>query len=144
MVIGPTPPGTGVTHAARSITSSKATSPTSLPSASRLMPTSMTAAPGFTQSPRTRRGRPTAATSTSASAQSRARSRVREWAMVTVALRWRRSSAIGLPTMLLRPMTTARAPSSATPVWSSRRMHPSGVHGTSVGAPARSAPPLSG
>ncbi len=60
IVIGPTPPGTGVMARARSCTSSNATSPTrrvlgfplgSTPASSRLIPTSMTTAPGFTQSP---------------------------------------------------------------------------------------------
>src|SRR5688500_3298274 len=50
IVMGPTPPGTGVMWAARVFASSKATSPTSLPS-TRLMPTSRTIAPSFTQSP---------------------------------------------------------------------------------------------
>ena len=51
MVIGPTPPGTGVIQAARSLAAAKSTSPTSLPSAPRLMPTSMTIAPCLIQSP---------------------------------------------------------------------------------------------
>ena len=37
---------------------------------------------------------------------------MREWQIVTVALRWRSRCAIGLPTIALRPTTTARAPSS--------------------------------
>ena len=45
MVIGPTPPGTGVMYEAFSRTPSKSTSPTSRPSGSRLMPTSITTAP---------------------------------------------------------------------------------------------------
>ena len=52
MVIGPTPPGTGVIEPATFMQSAKSQSPTSfaLPSASmRLMPTSMTHAPGFIQ-----------------------------------------------------------------------------------------------
>src|SRR6185503_7151125 len=53
MVIGPTPPGTGVMAAATSAASSKATSPTSLPlpssAAIRLMPTSTTVAPALIQ-----------------------------------------------------------------------------------------------
>ena len=56
MVIGPTPPGTGVIAPATSIASSKATSPSSLrvPSgcSTRSWPTSMTVAPGFSQPPR--------------------------------------------------------------------------------------------
>ena len=88
MVIGPTPPGTGVIAAARSFASSNATSPTSFvffarrgPASMRLMPTSITTAPGFTQSPRIISALPTATTSTSASRQTRGkvlRARVRD------------------------------------------------------------------
>ena len=88
MVIGPTPPGTGVIRWAMPCAPSKSTSPTSrdLPSGvwTRLMPTSMTVAPGLIQSPLTSAGRPIAATRMSAVRHSAARSRVREWAMVTV------------------------------------------------------------
>ena len=76
MVIGPTPPGTGVIQPATVFASSKATSPTSrvLPCAARsgsrdgkrVMPTSITAAPGLIQSPLTISARPTAATRMSA------------------------------------------------------------------------------
>src|SRR5690606_37251000 len=66
-VIGPTPPGTGVIQLARLAAASKPTSPTRRPSSSRLMPTSITTAPGFTQSPGISPGRPTATTSMSAS-----------------------------------------------------------------------------
>ncbi len=66
IVIGPTPPGTGVIPAATFSASLKATSPTSrvLPSpysgaSTRFIPTSMIVAPGFSQSPRTNSGRPT-------------------------------------------------------------------------------------
>jgi hypothetical protein len=51
MVIGPTPPGTGVIQAARSAAAANATSPQSFPSAPRLMPTSMTMAPSRIHSP---------------------------------------------------------------------------------------------
>lgn len=64
-VIWPTPPGTGVMAPATFNASAKATSPTSrsLPSGPgvRLMPTSITVAPGLIQSPRTISGLPTAA-----------------------------------------------------------------------------------
>src|SRR5436189_790167 len=50
MVIGPTPPGTGVIAAATWRAPSKSTSPVSRPSR-RFMPTSITVAPGFSQSP---------------------------------------------------------------------------------------------
>src|SRR6218665_1629135 len=66
MVIGPTPPGTGVIQPATCLTRSKSTSPQSLPSAWRLMPTSMTMAPGLTISAVSIRARPTAATPMSA------------------------------------------------------------------------------
>ena len=74
------------------------------------MPTSITVAPGFTMSAVTAAALPTAATSTSRLPAPLARSRVRLWQIVTVAWRGSRSSAIGLPTMLERPTTTARAP----------------------------------
>src|SRR5262249_9144929 len=87
IVIRPTPPGTGVIMPARSAAAAYSTSPTSLPSSVRLMPTSTTTAPGFTHAPAMWRARPIAATSTSARDTSPARSRVREWQSVTVA--WR-------------------------------------------------------
>mmetsp|Transcript_5402 Transcript_5402/g.18683 ORF Transcript_5402/g.18683 Transcript_5402/m.18683 type:complete len:231 (-) Transcript_5402:610-1302(-) len=103
-VIGPTPPGTGVTAPARAATSSKATSPMTTYSSfsdsslgsiaarreeegegmlleplaatgKALMPTSMTTAPGLIQLARTISGRPTAATTTSASRVTLSRSR---------------------------------------------------------------------
>ena len=89
MVIGPTPPGTGVIAPATAAALSKSTSPTSFvfPSTSiRLMPTSITVAPGLIQSPFTISGRPTAATTMSARRTTPGRSRVREWAIVTVQL----------------------------------------------------------
>src|SRR6185437_1644886 len=66
IVIGPTPPGTGVMRDARSRALSKSTSPTSLKplfaveSATRLIPTSITTAPSFTMSPVTMPGFPAA------------------------------------------------------------------------------------
>src|SRR6185369_5152322 len=89
MVIGPTPPGTGVIAPATCEASAKLTSPTSfdLPPGpgTRLMPTSITVAPGLIQSPRTISGRPIAATSRSALRHTAGKSRVLEWAIVTVA-----------------------------------------------------------
>src|SRR5439155_5396442 len=65
IVIGPTPPGTGVIAPATALTEAKSTSPTTRPrpssSAVGVIPTSMTVAPGFTQSALTIRGRPAAA-----------------------------------------------------------------------------------
>ena len=143
-VMGPTPPGTGVMADATACAEGNSTSPTSRPSGSRLMPTSTTTAPGRSQLPFTSSGRPTAATSTSASRQMAGRSRVREWQMVTVALRPKSSRAVGRPTMVLRPTTTARAPSSGTPAWSSRASTPAGVHGTRYGRPDARRPTLTG
>ena len=120
MVMGPTPPGTGVIRPATSTASAKSTSPTTrvLPSAAltgslegtRLMPTSMTVAPGLIQSPLIISGRPTAATRMSAVRHRAGRSRVRECAIVTVQLSPSSSCAIGLPTMLERPTMTAFRP----------------------------------
>ncbi len=143
IVIGPTPRGTGVISAARSAAASKSTSPTS-PSSVRLIPTSITVAPGLTQSPCTIRGRPTAATRTSARRHTAGRSRVREWHIVTVALRASSICATGLPTRSERPTTTASAPSSSTPYRSSSSMHPAGVHGRSPGRPFASSPAETG
>ena len=69
---------------------------------------------------------------------------MREWQIVTVAWRWSRSSAAGLPTMSLRPITTAFAPCSSTSYSSSSASTPSGVPGTCAGVPASSRPAFSG
>ena len=61
MVIGPTPPGTGVIAFTFSLTCSKSTSPTILP-ATLFMPTSIIIESFFTQSPLTKFATPTAAT----------------------------------------------------------------------------------
>jgi hypothetical protein len=114
MVIGPTPPGTGVIIPATSLALSKSTSPHSLPSGRRLMPTSITTAPGLIMAPVTILGLPVATTSTSARFVWNARSRVFDVQMVTVASLASSISACGLPTMLLRPTTTASAPCSGT------------------------------
>ena len=89
-------------------------------------------------------GRPIAATRTSAARASAARSAVREWQIVTVAFAARRSIAIGLPASSLRPITTARLPSSSIPYSSSMTITPSGVAGTCSGLPRKSRPELSG
>src|SRR5205814_9864927 len=65
IVIGPTPPGTGVMWPARSAAPGS-TSPTRPPSV-RLIPTSITVAPSLIMSAETRPGTPTAATTMSAS-----------------------------------------------------------------------------
>ena len=53
-----------------------------------------------------------------------ARSGVALWHTVTVALACSSSSAIGLPTVLLRPMTTACLPRDRLPVLSISFMQP--------------------
>ena len=58
------------------------------------------------------------------------------WQTVTVAFACSSSSAIGLPTVLLRPMTTACLPRRATPVLSISFMQPYGVQGRSRAAPS--------
>src|SRR5438132_2618475 len=132
MVMGPTPPGTGVRAPAMLIAAGW-TSPTRalplarnfsrrsgksrkrrsacLASVTRLVPTSITAAPGLIQSGSTKPAFPMAATTISARRRTSGRPRVLEWQIVTVALACIRRSAMGLPTMSLRPRTTALAPS---------------------------------
>jgi len=83
IVIGPTPPGTGVRAFAFFETSSNATSPT-IPLSVLLIPTSITIESFLTQSPLTSSGIPTAAIIISASKHSALRSFVFEWVMVTV------------------------------------------------------------
>ena len=146
MVIGPTPPGTGVIHPATWAAASKSTSPTKrcLPfSVTRVLPTSITVAPGLIQSPLIKRGLPTATTRMSARRHSSARSRVLECATVTVQLSPINSAAIGLPTMLERPTTSARAPASDPSVSLSSIRQPNGVHGIiASSAPVASLPTL--
>src|SRR5262249_18135128 len=142
IVIGPTPPGTGVIQPATLLTASKSTSPASLPSDSRLMPTSMTQAPGLTISAPMSFGRPTAAIRRSALRHMPARSALFEWQMVTVASFCKSRWASGWPTMFERPTTTACRRATCTPACSMRRMQASGVPGTTPGRPAMSAPRL--
>ena len=78
------------------------------------MPTSMITQPSLIMSPFTRFATPTAATMMSAFCRCSFRSAVREWQMVTVALRFSSSIATGMPTMLLRPITTAFLPEIST------------------------------
>ncbi|MOA13085.1 hypothetical protein D3C78_1331170 [compost metagenome] len=138
MVIGPTPPGTGVIAAVSGCTLAKSTSPTRrlLPSSSmRLMPTSITTAPGLIHSALIIRGRPTAATTMSALRHSACGFLLRECSTVTVQSAASSRAAIGLPTMLERPITTACLPDRSPRVSRSRRMQPAGVQGTSTSRP---------
>ncbi len=62
------------------------------------------------------------------------------WQTVTVALACSSISAIGLPTMLLRPITTACLPRRSAPIASSSFMQPYGVQGLKPGRPTIRAP----
>ena len=104
------------------------------------MPTSITTAPGLIISPVTMRGLPVATTRTSARRVWLARSRVFEVQTVTVALRPSSMIAMGLPTMLLRPTTTASLPARSAPILSSIAMHPAGVQGANPGFPTTRLP----
>ena len=88
--------------------------------------------------------RPTAATRMSARRVCSARSTVREWQIVTVACSARSSIAIGLPTISLRPITTASLPFSSTPCSASITITPDGVAGTRKGSPRKRSPALDG
>src|SRR3989338_9504278 len=129
IVIGPTPPGTGVIKEARLAASSNSTSPQSLSSALRFIPTSMTTAPSLIQDPLTNCAWPIAATTMSAWRTFSARSFVLEWAMVTVAFFCMRSRAVGLPTIFDRPTMMASFPSREIPADSNIFMIPNGVQG---------------
>ena len=90
MVIGPTPPGTGVMKEHFGATSSNFTSPVSLNPlfmaglGTRVVPTSRTTAPSFTMSAVTKFGCPMAAIRMSAVRQISFRFFVRLWHTVTV------------------------------------------------------------
>ena len=109
IVMGPTPPGTGVKACATLETSSKATSPTR-PLSVLLIPTSITIASFLTQSPFTSSGIQTAATTISASKHSAFKSFVLECVIVTVQFSLRRSCVIGLPFKFDLPTITAFLP----------------------------------
>src|SRR2546425_4216628 len=126
-VIGPAPPGLGVPHPAPSSTPGAGSPP--WPPSPRFALTSTTAAPGLPMYLVMRLGLPAAATRMSARFVWPARFLVLVWQMVTVAFRFNSSNAVGLPTMLLRPTTTALAPSIRTPARSSSSTIPLGVHG---------------
>ena len=121
MVMGPTPPGTGVIFEATREALSKSTSPTKRrpdfrdASGMKFVPTSTTTAPGFNQLPFTNWAWPTAATTRSASLTILLMLRVLECTTVTVASLACSRAATGMPTMFERPTTTALFPAMATP-----------------------------
>ena len=127
--MGPTPPGTGVIALATLETSSKSTSPTK-PESVLLIPTSITIAPFFTQSPLTNLGIPTAAIIISALSHSFFKSFVFEWVIVTVQFSFKSNWVIGFPFKFDRPITTACLPLKFFSIFLSNRLHPRGVHGT--------------
>ena len=109
IVIGPTPPGTGVIAFATFETSSKSTSPTK-PLSVLFIPTSITIASFFTQSPLTNSGLPTAAIIISALLHSAFKSFVFECVIVTVQFSFKSNYAIGFPFKFDLPITTACLP----------------------------------
>jgi len=89
-------------------------------------------------------GRPMAATRMSAWRVTAPRSRVFEWQMVTVAFWCSSNMAAGLPTMSLRPTTTACWPAMGMPLRFKISMIPAGVQGARAGRPACKRPALTG
>ena len=164
MVMGPTPPGTGVIYDALGATFSKSTSPTSLyprgesGSSTRLMPTSMMTAPSLTISAVSNLGLPAATMMISAVRHIDLRSRVFEWQTVTVAspneaalipgrVRYGRCikrSAIGLPTIFDLPITTTCFPSVVILYRARSSRIPRGVALTIDGKPCTVRPTLAG
>ena len=118
-VTGPTPPGTGEMAPATSATSVVSTSPTTwdLPSGPwmRLMPTSITVAPGLIHSGVTKPGTPAAEITTSHVRAKSGKSLVNRLTLKTVASDRINNNAIGFPTMLDWPTTRHRTPHKSTP-----------------------------
>ena len=148
MVIGPTPPGTGVIAPATSTASSKATSPTSvrLPSAARrrLMPTSITVAPGLIQSPRIISGRPTAATTMSAALDDVGQVASSRMGDGDRAARRQQELRHRLADDVRAADTTASRPPRSPSSCLQQIRQPSGVHGTKPGSPIARRPALTG
>mmetsp|Transcript_38594 Transcript_38594/g.46686 ORF Transcript_38594/g.46686 Transcript_38594/m.46686 type:complete len:260 (+) Transcript_38594:83-862(+) len=140
IVMGPTPPGTGVICEATCFAPSKSQSPTSLypaflvASSTALVPTSMITAPGLIHSFLTICAWPQHAIMMSAVLTTASGFGVREWTMVVVASALFRSMAAGIPTILLRPTTTAFFPEISTPERLRSSMQPLGVQGTKSGS----------
>ena len=93
----------------------------------------MMVAPGFTISGVMNPGLPMAATRMSAWRVIAPRSRVFEWQIVTVAFSCSSSMATGLPTMSLRPTTTACCPLMGRLLRLRISMTPAGVQGARAG-----------
>ncbi len=132
---------------ATSLTAWKSTSPTR-PASVRLMPTSITVAPGLTMSAVTNFALPMATMRMSAVRQISGRFLVRLWQTVTVASppgpRCMSMMAMGLPTISLRPSTTTLAPAMGMLLRMSSCWMPWGVQGRNLGGLARSGPTFCG
>ena len=118
---------------ARAAAASNSTSPHNLPSAKRLMPTSITTAPSLIHAPFTKSGLPTAATTISAAATSAARFCVALWHTVTVPPASSISKACGRPTILDAPTMQTFLPRMSIWYSASRVITPLGVQGRSSG-----------
>ena len=110
----------------------------------RLIPTSITTASGLTISAVIISGLPIAAINISALRVISARFLVREWAIVTVAFSSSNISATGLPTRMLRPITTAFLPASSILAEASSSITPAGVQLRNPSSPRASLPRLFG
>mmetsp|Transcript_116953 Transcript_116953/g.325971 ORF Transcript_116953/g.325971 Transcript_116953/m.325971 type:complete len:231 (+) Transcript_116953:1362-2054(+) len=130
----PMPPGTGVILETTCRASSKQTSPTMRWPAAEFMPTSITTAPGLSQEPLTRCGRPQQATKMSARRTTSTMLGVCEWQVVTVQSWAVSRAATGAPTVLERPRTTAFLPCRGTPERRSSSMMAVGTAGRAVGS----------
>ena len=104
----------------------------------------MTTAPGLTKSAVTNLARPIATTKISALEATWAKLWVREWVKVTVAFLANSNWAMGFPTILERPMTTAFLPSSSMSYSRNISIIPAGVEGIITGWPDQRRPMLSG
>ena len=143
IVIGPTPPGTGVINEQRSIADSNSMSPTifflerdswededmvsSALSPISLMPTSIAMAPSLNQEPLKNPGYPTAEMKISAYFTYSSICGVFEWHKLTVAFLRLSKRASGIPTILERPQTVTLLPSRLSHTDSMRRSTPRGV-----------------
>lgn len=143
IVIGPTPPGTGVIKEQRSIADSNSMSPTifflerdswededivsSALSSISLMPTSIAIAPSLNQDPLKNPGYPTAEMKISAYLTYSSIYGVFEWHKLTVAFLRLSKRAKGIPTILERPQTVTLLPSRLSQTDSIRRRTPRGV-----------------
>ena len=129
MVIGPTPPGTGVIALVLLFNSSKFTSPTIF-SPTLFIPTSITIAFSLTQSFFTSFGTPTAAIKISALRHSFCKFSVFECTIVTVQFYFNNNWAIGLPFRLDLPIITTCFPDKFFSTFLIKIKHPNGVQGT--------------